>query len=113
MKLRLENCKRLRLLHKVEKYKNLSIIKAEYVCGYKILIYFSDSRQRVIDFQPLFLKFVKGEYSEFFEPGNFKKFIIKDGNISWGKNEDVIFPVAFLYNTKHGATQREEVLYVI
>jgi hypothetical protein len=93
--------------------ETLSIIKAEYLCGYKILIYFFNSRQRVVDFQPIFLKYVKGEYSKYFEIGNFKKFVIKDGNISWGKNEDIIFPVAFLYKTKHGETQREEVVYVI
>ncbi len=113
MRLRWESFEKLSLLDKVEKYENLSIIKAEYLCGCKILISFSNSRQRLIDFQPLFLKFVKGEYGKFFEPANFKKFAIKEGNISWGKNEDVIFPIAFLYNTKHGVTQSEEVLYVL
>ncbi|MBA4138964.1 MAG: hypothetical protein H0X70_00410 [Segetibacter sp.] len=67
------------------KAQTLSIIKAEYLCGFKILISFSNDRQRVIDFQPLFLKFVKGHYSKYLLPGNFKKFAVKGGNISWGR----------------------------
>ncbi len=105
---RIRNSKR-----KNSEAQKLSIIKAEYLCGYKILISFSNGRQRVIDFQPLFLRYVKGEYREFFEIGNFKDFVVRDKNISWGNNEDIIFPVAFLFNTKYGTTQKEEVLYVI
>ena len=91
---------------------NLKIVKAHFLGGYKILLTFSNGMQRIINFQPIFNKYVKGYYSKHFIPENFKKFIIKNGNIYWGKNEEVIFPVSFLSKSKHGITQKEEVLYV-
>jgi len=59
------------------------------------------------------LKYVKGFYAKYLIPANFKKFEVANGNIFWGKDEEVIFPVSFLYNSKYGRTQKEEVLYVI
>ena len=43
-----------------------------------------------------------------------KKFIVNNGNIYWGKNEEVIFPVsAFFKDTVLNAKAPEELLYVI
>ncbi|HEX8279151.1 MAG TPA: hypothetical protein VF540_10675 [Segetibacter sp.] len=98
---------------KNQEEEELSIVQARQLIAYKVLIWFSNGKQRIIDFEPLFLRFVKGQYSSWFSPEKFKKFLIKNGNIYWGKNEDVIFPVSFLYNSKFGVTQKEEVLYVI
>jgi hypothetical protein len=93
--------------------QKLNIIKADYISGFKILLTFSNGRQRIFDFHPLFLKTVKGFYAKYLVPSNFRKFIIENGNIFWGKDEDVIFPVSFLYNSKYSRSLREEVLYVI
>lgn len=91
----------------------LSIIKADYVNGFKVLILFSDKKQRIMDFYPLLSKTLKGYYIKYLLPANFKKFTVSNGNISWGNSEEVIFPVSFLYNSKNGVTQKEEVLYII
>ncbi|MCW3111403.1 MAG: hypothetical protein JWQ09_5909 [Segetibacter sp.] len=99
--------------NKAEKEENLTVVKARHLGGYKILIWFSNGKQRIIDFEALFSKFVKGEYNKWFLPSNFKKFGVSNGNIFWGKNEEVIFPVSFLYKSKYGRTQKEEVLYVM
>ena len=96
-----------------KKEEILTVVKAQHVIGYKVLIQFSNGKQRIIDFEPLFKKFVKGAYSKWSSAVNFKKFVVERGNISWGKNEDIIFPVSFLYSSKSGITQKEEVLYVI
>lgn len=74
---------------------------------------FSDKKQRIIDFYPLLAETLKGYYTKYLLPANFKKFTVSDGNISWGDNEEVIFPVSFLYNSKIGVTQKEEVLYIL
>jgi hypothetical protein len=97
---------------KTEKEKNLIITNAWYLGGYKILISFSDGRQRIVNFEPIFSKYLKGFYEKFLLTSNFKKFVVANGNISWGKNEDVIFPVSFLYSCRYGTNQKEKVLYV-
>lgn len=38
---------------------------------------------------------MKGENLNYFAPQNFKKFI-RNGNVYWGKDEDVIFPIELL-----------------
>lgn len=65
------------------------------------------------DFLPLFQQYVKGDNLKYFAPANFKKFIIKNGNIYWGKDEDVIFPSTMLFNSTKKRDPGEEILYVI
>lgn len=72
-----------------------------------------NGKQKIIDFYPLLLKTLKGYDSKYLSPANFKKFDVKNGDISWGNNEEVIFPVSFLYNSKNAVTQKKEVLYII
>lgn len=99
-----------------DKRKNqeiLSISKANYINGFKILVSFSNGKQRIIDFYLVLSKTLKGFYRKYLLPSNFRKFVVKNGNISWGDNEEVIFPVSFLYTSKKGVTQKEEVLYII
>lgn len=98
---------------KNKEIQKLSIIKANYINSFKVLLSFSNGKQRIIDFYPLFSKTLKGYHSKYLLPDNFKKFIVKNGNVSWGDSEEVIFPVSFLYNSKNGVTQKEEMLYII
>lgn len=83
-----------------KKEESLTIPKAHYLGSYKILLWFSNSKQRIFNFEPLFQKYAKAEYSAWSRPSNFKKYVVDNGNIYWGKNEDVIFPVSFLYRSK-------------
>lgn len=98
---------------KAEKEEILKVVKASYLGSHQILIWFSNGKQRIVNFEPLFLKFAKGEYTFWYHPSNFKKFQVDNGNIFWGTNEEVIFPVSFLYKSKYGKTQKDEILYVI
>ena len=75
--------------------KTLSIEKAHYLGGFNILVFFFFLVQKRIDFLPIFSKHVTGDFSEYATPSVFKKFIVENGNIYWGKNEDIIFPVSF------------------
>ena len=59
----------------------------------------------------MFVKFLKGDFEKWYSPANFKSFTVANGNIYWGANEEVIFPVLFLYNSRNGVTQKEEILY--
>lgn len=99
--------------NQVEKEENLTILKASHLGEYEVLLWFSNGKQRVINFEPLFLKFAKGEYANWYLPANFKKFQVSNGNIFWGVNEEVIFPATFLYKSRYRRTEKDEVLYVI
>lgn len=94
--------------------KKREIISARYIHDFTVAITLSTGKTRLVDFLPLFHKYVKGDNLKYFAPNNFKKFIIKNGNICWGKNEDVIFPVSILLKgQKENDASDEEVLYVI
>jgi hypothetical protein len=98
--------------------KIIVVLSGRYVHDFIIAITFSDGAgwkiSRLVDFLPLFHKYVKGDNLKYFAPGNFKKFIVKNGNIYWGKNEDVIFPIHLLLKgQKENDILDEEILYVI
>lgn len=93
-----------------DKEKIILVTSAQYVNDFKITLTFNDGKKRIIDFLPLFHKYVKGENLKYFNIERFKKFIVKNGNIYWGKNEDIIFTIDKLYDELEG---EEEVLYVI
>lgn len=95
------------------KKEKISIISARYVSDFSIAITFSSDIIRIVNFLPLFEKYVKGDNLKFFAPERFKKFIVKNGNIYWGRNEDVIFPVDMLYNDDAGKVDADEILYII
>jgi hypothetical protein len=95
---------------KVEQ-KNLVVQSAKYVQDFLIAIVFTNGKTKLVDFLPIFHKYVKGDNLKYFAPQNFKKFIVKNGNIYWGRNEDVIFPISLLLNYQENVD--EETLYVI
>jgi Protein of unknown function (DUF2442) len=94
--------------------KSLRIFAARYISDFTIAITFSSGKTQLIDFLPLFQKYVKGDNLKYYAPERFKKFIVKKGNIYWGKNEDVIFPVAnLLKESLSSKDPSEEILYII
>ena len=98
---------------KTEK-KDLMVMKAEYLKDFQIRLFFSNGESKVIDFLPLFSVYVKGEFTKYFSPERFRKFIVKNGNIYWGRNEDVIFPVNLLLKSRlNNSNEKEEVIFVI
>ncbi len=78
-------------------HKNLRIVEAVYLRNFEVLILFSNDRMKIVDFAAPLIKYAKGDYAKYAEKRNFKKFYIEDGNIIWGKNWDLIFPVADIY----------------
>lgn len=76
---------------------NIYITKAEYVEDVKLHIFFSDGTSRIVDFKPFITAHPHPQYNRYIEPKNFKKFKIEYGNVVWGKNWDMIFPIEKLY----------------
>lgn len=75
----------------------LYIKQAVYISGYAVEIEFSDGTIKKVDFENFLKDHSHPQYNKYRNPSNFKKFYIDHGNIVWGKNWDLIFPVEHLY----------------
>ena len=96
------------------KEENITVVAARYLNDFSVAVSFSCGSTQLVNFLPLFEKNVNGDNLKYFAPERFKKFIVNNGNIYWGKNEEVIFPIsAFFKDTVLKAKAPEELLYVI
>jgi hypothetical protein len=76
---------------------NLSITKSEYVTGYIIRLSFSDGTVNDVDFGNYLYQHPHPQYDKYRDLSKFKKYRIENGDIYWGKNGDLIFPIENLY----------------
>lgn len=75
---------------------SIRVIGAQYDIGKKVKVRFSDNTERVVDFEP-FLKHKPHQVFAFYDNiENFKDFKIENGNLVWGENWDLVFPVSEL-----------------
>jgi hypothetical protein len=82
------------------KSKFISVVNAQYIGDYKVEIFFNDTTSKVVDFGVFFLKKNHPQFNKYKTISNFKKFKIDQGNIVWGENWDLIFPIYDLYKGK-------------
>lgn len=72
------------------------ITKAEYVKDYIIKLIFSDGKVNFVDFEQS-VKYLP-QYKKYLKPENFKKFYLTEfGDLVWGKDWDLVFPIHRLY----------------
>lgn len=87
------------------KATNIQATQASHVRDLILHIEFSDGTSRIVDFAPFLLAHPHPQYNHYSNPDNFKNFKIEQGNIVWGKNWDLIFPIGQLYQ---GAVESTE-----
>ena len=75
----------------------LSIVSAKYVAPLCVKLEFSDGTTKTIDVGAFIKKNPHPQYNSYLNEKKFKKFKIEFGNIVWGKNWDLIFPIDRLY----------------
>lgn len=75
----------------------ISVTHATYLLDYQIKIEFSDNSSRVIDFEPFLTENTHPQWNKYNNINYFKKFKIENGNLVWGRNWDLIFPVYGLF----------------
>lgn len=75
----------------------LYIVRAEYAGNVSLRIFFSDGTAQTVDFRPFILAHPHPQYNRYILPENFKKFSIERGNLVWGKNWDMMFPIEQLH----------------
>lgn len=76
------------------------IIEAKYVDNYNVELTFSDAVKKTVDFGAFLKNNPHPQYNQYNRLENFKKFKLENGNIVWGKNWDLIFPIEQLYKGK-------------
>ena len=70
---------------------------ATYLEAYKVKVGFSDNTSRVIDFEIFLKENPHPQWDKYNLKNHFKKFKIENGNLVWGRNWDLIFPIYNLY----------------
>lgn len=77
----------------------LRIDKAKYEGNFRILLKFNDGTERSLDFGAWIRNNPHPQYNRYLNEKEFKKYYIDDmGNIAWGKNRDLYFPIENLHN---------------
>ena len=95
------------------KEKNIVIKAARYINDFSVAVTFSTGITQLVNFLPLFEKHLKGNNLKYFSLERFKQFMVKNGNICWGKNDDVIFPATSLFKKVPIRAGNSEILYVL
>jgi hypothetical protein len=75
----------------------VQITGARYLSDYKILINFSDQTSQTVDFENFLTQNPHPQHDKYKKFTHFKKFKVEHGNIVWGSDWDLIFPVEQLY----------------
>lgn len=84
-------------MHK-NKDKDMTIVDAVYAGGLSLNITFSDGAVRHVDFSQFLLQHPHPQHDKYADPEKFKSFEIENGNLVWGKDWDMVFPLEDLYS---------------
>ncbi|MCL2844960.1 MAG: DUF2442 domain-containing protein [Chitinivibrionia bacterium] len=79
------------------------IKQADFIGAYSVLLTFNDGVKRKVNFGSFLKKSLHPTIRSYLDENNFKKFKIESGNIVWGQNWDLVFPVEQLYKGKINA----------
>jgi hypothetical protein len=75
----------------------IKIVEAIYIKDYIIKLTFNDGKINNVDFKEEVMAQKVPEYKKYQHIKEFKRFKIESGNLVWGKNWDLIFPLYKLY----------------
>ena len=77
--------------------ERLYITKAENMGNLTVSLTFSDNTVQTVDIGDFIRRHPHPQDNKYPDPRKFSRFTIDNGNIVWGKNWDLIFPVEHLY----------------
>ena len=77
--------------------EKLYIIKAEDKGNLTVSLTFSDNTMQTVDIGDFIRRHPHPQYNKYVDPKKFSRFTLDNGNIVWGKNSDMIFPIENLY----------------
>ncbi|MBQ9591715.1 MAG: DUF2442 domain-containing protein [Paludibacteraceae bacterium] len=77
--------------------ERIYIIKAENAGNLTLHITFNDNTAQTVNIGDFIRKNPHPQYNKYLNPQKFNCFSLENGNIVWGKNWDMIFPIEQLY----------------
>ena len=80
----------------------LYITKATNAGNLSVNLEFSDNTCRVVDVGAFIRRHPHPQYNKYLDERKFRRFTLEDGNIVWGKNWDLIFPIELLHSGSIG-----------
>ena len=66
----------------------------------KVRVLFNDGTNQTVDFGPFLAERPHPQYNKYLDVEQFKTFSVEMGNLVWGENWDLIFPIEQLYQGK-------------
>ncbi|MDR0518329.1 MAG: DUF2442 domain-containing protein [Fibromonadaceae bacterium] len=78
----------------------IKVVSAKYKNNYIVELVFSDSSKKSVKFGSFLRKSMHPIIRSYLKEDKFKKFYIDNGNIVWGKNRDLVFPIEQLHRGK-------------
>ena len=82
----------------VQDLSKISVKAAKFLHGNVLAIKFKDGTQREVDFSPFFTASTPRYLLKYKSPQFFRGFKIEEGNVVWGEDWDLIFPLPQLYS---------------
>jgi hypothetical protein len=77
--------------------ERLYITNAVSAGDLSVCLTFSDNTTQTIDVGDFIRRHPHPQYNKYLDPKKFSRFSIENGNIVWGKNWDMIFPIEQLH----------------
>lgn len=75
----------------------LKIVSAKALGNLCVELVFNDDTHQVVNIGQFIRRHPHPQYNKYLEEGEFEKFTLDDGNIVWGKDWDLIFPIEQLH----------------
>ena len=82
------------------KTQTIFIKEVNYLNEFKLEIHFNDGKIQTVDFCNFLNTHDHPQFNKYKKEENFKKYKIENGNVVWGKDWDLIFPINQLYEGK-------------
>ena len=76
----------------------LYITDATNAGNLSVTLHFSDETSRTVNIGDFIRRHPHPQYSKYLDEKNFRQFKLENGNIVWGKNWDLIFPIELLHS---------------
>jgi len=78
--------------------EKIYIIKAEDAGNLSVCLYFNDDTTQIVNIGEFIRRHPHPQYNKYLDPRKFSRFTIENGNIVWGKNWDLVFPIEQLHS---------------
>lgn len=77
--------------------ERIYITNAKNAGNLTVYLTFSDNTMQMINVGEFIRNHPHPQYNKYLNPRNFNRFAIENGNIVWGKNWDLMFPIEQLH----------------